>query len=87
MKYAFLIIAMIVSAGMAAARPSGMSEDCNAAYDEYLESSAPKAFAKAKNDACGWKSHSSLAEAKKRAIAFCVAYGGDGCRVVESKKK
>ncbi|VDC22471.1 hypothetical protein [Pseudogemmobacter humi] len=87
MKYAFVLAFMMVSAEMAYARPSDMGEDCNAAYDEYLEAPAPKAFAKAKNDACGYQYSSSLADAKKRAVAYCVAHGGQECRVVESKKK
>lgn len=84
----FFSASMLFATGSLAA-PAGMSQGCQEHYAKYAASGAPKAFAKGKTKACGWKGPGgsvSLAEAKKRAVAFCVANGGDGCAVVESVK-
>jgi hypothetical protein len=79
----------MLPATVVVAMPAGMGSVCQGLYQKYTEVSAPKAFAKGKTKACGWKGPGggiSLNEAKKRAVAFCVANGGDGCAVVSSAK-
>lgn len=72
----------------AAALPPGMGQKCNTEYERYASKQGPKAFAISRGDACGWRSlapGSSMQEVKRRAIGYCIAAGGKGCRVVESE--
>ena len=69
------------------ATPSGLTKPCQALYAKYAAAESPKAFAKGRTKGCGWKGaggNVSVAEARKRANAYCVADGGDGCAVIES---
>ena len=71
------------------AQPARLSEVCRGLYAKYEASASPKAFARSTTGGCGWKGPdggTSLNEAKKRAVAFCVANGGKGCVVIESSR-
>jgi hypothetical protein len=75
-----------VSTAMAQPALSGV---CRGMYAKYEVAASPKAFAVSNTGGCGWKGPGggiSLNEAKKRAVAFCVANGGRGCVVVESER-
>ena len=81
---------MALACSAASAAQTGLSEDCKKVYKQYFSAKAPKAFARGQNNTCGWKGpggNVTLNQAKQRAIDFCKAYGGAGCRVVESKNK
>ncbi len=72
----------------ALAMPSGMTDACKRLYREYQSLGSPKAFATGKPNACGAKGPGggiSLSTAKRQAIASCRAYGGQNCKVVESR--
>lgn len=66
-----------------ASAQSGMSASCQNAYGRYLRSPGPKAFAHARNDACGFGYGYSIQQARNLAIGYCREYGGAGCRVIE----
>jgi hypothetical protein len=68
----------------ALAAQTGLGPNCQKAYDTYEASQGPKAFARGKGKGCGYAARkASLGEARRSAIQFCRAYGGEGCRVVE----
>ncbi|GGF65939.1 hypothetical protein GCM10007301_27040 [Azorhizobium oxalatiphilum] len=63
-----------------------MSDRCTSLYLKYQGNPAPKAFAKGRTRGCGWDKGTTLEDARKRALGFCNAYGGDDCRIVEFVK-
>ena len=82
-----LFTVLILPAPTVMAAQAGMGPGCQALYEKYSAGNGPRAFARGKTKGCGWKETGgtiSLAEARKRAVAFCTANGGDRCAVVES---
>jgi hypothetical protein len=80
-------LALFLTVGPALATQTGLGPNCQKAYDTYQADQGPKAFARGKGKGCGYASRkASLGEARKSAIEFCRAYGGEGCRVVEESR-
>lgn len=79
------VLALLIIAAPALAQPAGTGPRCDKSYSAYDAARGPKAIAIGRTKGCGYAyGKANLAEARKSAIHFCRAYGGDGCRVVES---
>jgi hypothetical protein len=80
-------LAVLLTAAPALAMQTGLGPNCQKAYDTYEADQGPKAFARGKGKGCGYASRkANIGEARKAAIQFCRAYGGEGCRVVEESR-
>lgn len=81
--------ALLLIAAPALAAPTGRVAPCSAkSYEAYEAGNTPKALAIGRTKGCGYAyGKSSVAEARRSALDFCRAYGGDGCRVVQSSSR
>jgi hypothetical protein len=84
-RVGLIVLISVIAGAMPAA---AQQRTCVQLRLEYDAGAIPKAYAAAPNDKCGFatgRSASTLAQAKAKALEYCIGAGGVKCRVVSSQ--